>query len=108
MFVLSNVLTSEQAGALANGANIMQVNPVNVEGYWPLYMNNTTTVPDLSGNGRNGTVLTVTRRDHAPVGRYVSAPIFSFPLDKVGGSPPVTTNPIMIGGGIGFSSQIIG
>lgn len=41
--------------------------------FYPLY-GNSSPEPDISGNGHNGTLTSTVKRDHAPVGRYVSAP----------------------------------
>jgi hypothetical protein len=61
-------LSAAEIDALWRGVPPGRVRPAALFLYWPLW-GVAATEPDLSGNGRNGTVTGATAADHAPVGR---------------------------------------
>jgi hypothetical protein len=66
--IWSAALSAAELLALTRGAPPTRIRPTALALYWPLW-GVAATEPDLSGNGRNGTVTGATRADHAPVGR---------------------------------------
>lgn len=65
------VLTANEIKSISKGAQPPLVHPPNIVGYWPLW-GVAAPEPDLSGNGRNGTLSATApvRGNHCPVGPY--------------------------------------
>jgi len=66
MAVLSSLISNTHKSALARGVHPFGMVDLS-EAFWSLWLNNTTTTPEFSGNGRTGTITSVTKRAHPPV-----------------------------------------
>ena len=69
-FICDVALSNNEITAIGRGEKISQLRRPNLKTHWPLW-GIASPEPDLSGNGKHGTVTGASRIDHAPVGRYV-------------------------------------
>ena len=65
VMLFTHALSLNELQAVKHGGIVQ-----NLAGFWPLW-GVASPEPDLSGNGRNGTVIGAVAADHAPIGPYV-------------------------------------